>query len=113
MTREWLKSPTSYFTFSFVKIAKNLRVGFMKHVDLLQQTDEKRFVVDVGAAVLLLFVLAFIVFVQVIFGARFIWSRAIIRRVHHVIRCVVDQQIVETEHKKEPKKEREWKLKQK
>jgi hypothetical protein len=76
----------------------------MKHVDLLEKTHEKRFVIDVRRSVLLLFILAgVLVVIQLILGARFIWSCAIIRRVHRV-RCVVDQQIVETEMEKEPKK---------
>lgn len=85
-----------------MEIAKDFRVGFVKHVDLLQQTYEKCLVVDISSvcSVLLLVVnlLVVIFVVQFILGARFIWSLAIIRCVH-VIRCVVDQQIVKTKRR--------------
>lgn len=94
-------------TFRFMEIAKDFRVGFVKHVDLLQQTYEKRFVVQVGsvrAVLLLLIDILVVVFVQLVLGARFIWSLAIIRCAHRDVRCVVDQQIVKTETAEKQKK---------
>lgn len=87
-----------------MEIAKDFRVCFMEKLDLLHQGDEQRLVVDVRSVgpVLLLLAVVFVVvvFIQLVLGARLVRPCAIIRCVHHVVRCVVDQQIVETEKAK-------------
>lgn len=83
-------------TFGFVKVAKDLRVGFVQQVDLLQQSHQQCLTLGAFGAVQLLVILVLVF--KIVFGTRLVRPRAvIIRCVHHVTRCVVNQQLVETE----------------